>query len=705
MIGWVCASGWVLVLPGALGPVDFLKVDGTVLRAESGAGTIVDLRGTNIGGWLVQEGWMSPNGYGAIVREAWSVVDAKVGQEAVLDGDDQTVWELGGEEGSAGLVVDLSKLTAFDRLAMGTPPPEQMMTDLLIEVSKNGTHWDSAPIRSILPVAGEVRIDFKDVHTTRYVRLRWSGPKGSTLRIAEFRLLQNDDYTVRVALEQRFGIEQAQSLRAGYQREWFGEHDIDNIQEWGMNLLRIPMNWMQFVDEVGNPKPDAFERLDWAIKLCGERGIYVMLDMHAVPGGASPWASSGRAGEDGTGQNPNGFWTNPRYQEMTAEIWVRIAEHYRGNPIVMGYDLVNEPLHRFDETPRAGEMYSESALAKAAMYERLYRAVRKVDPDHIIVIAAYTVAPPDNTAYIGTPSGFIGITPPSYHGWTNVIYQTHHYDMTHPRDWQAQNRMVEEALKDIAHHQREWNVPIFAGEYSLYSFQDVWAKWMAGLNDLHASWTNWTYKVRGVAEELGGGDWGFFNTNLNKIPDMDRDSAEAIELQWQKFSTEHFQRNDKLIATVSRYARGESLESRQSLSRDDWLITTSGPGAGAALMRDGEPRSGWTFAGAQADDDWVQIDLIESRTFDGVMVETSPDQKEAYPVHFEISVSTDGQTWQVVEQNRGFGNRMTISFPRQKARHLRIARPGSMQNMPWNLAELNVWVKKTPDVMESENRI
>jgi aryl-phospho-beta-D-glucosidase BglC (GH1 family) len=702
--GWVgvaCISGWVSAATTALGPADFVKVDGTVLRADSGTGAIVDLRGTNIGGWLVQEGWMSPNGHGAVDQKGWSVTESE--WAVVFDGDSETSRDLVQAGESSEVVIDLGVLISFDRLVISTATPESVGRGLLIELSASGSEWVLAPVRSVQVEASEVVWAFRDVHTTRFVRLRSSGAQTAAVSVAEVQLLQNDDYTVRMALARRFGAEKAERLLAGYHRDWFKESDIDNLQTWGMNLLRVPMNWMQFVDAEGNWKPNAFDRLDWAVEACGKRGMYVMLDMHAVPGGASPWASSGRAGEDGTGQNPNGFWTNPEYLELTAKIWTRIAEHYRGNPVVVAYDLVNEPLYRFDENPKTGETYSEPALKKAAMYDRIYRAVRAVDPDHIIVIAAYTVAPPDNTAYIGTPSGFIGIPPPSYHGWTNVIYQTHHYDMTHPRDWQAQNRLVETALADIAHHQREWNVPVFAGEYSLYGFQDVWAKWMAGMNDLHVSWTNWTYKVRGVASEPGGGDWGFFNTNPSRIPNMEKDSAEEIAAQWQKFSTNHFQRNDRLIATVSRFAKGQPLESRQLLSRDAWVVKTSKTGTDAFRIIDSDVDSGWTSDGTRDVDDWVQIDLGAKVVFDGVVLETLLSQKEAYPAHYEIEVSADGQSWSDVISGRGFGDRMAISFPRQQARYVKIARPAAARPSPWSLAELNLWKTAAQVFLKTEN--
>jgi aryl-phospho-beta-D-glucosidase BglC (GH1 family) len=541
-----------------LGPADFLKVDGMVLKREGGKGAVVTLRGTNLGGWFVQEGWMSPNGYGAIARDGWLASGSGANPAAALDGDAKTAWTAGpAKEGVDGFTLHLGRLTAFDRVALAVGQADgDLRQELMFEVSKDGANWTPALAQRTETVAGEWLVSLDQMYTARELRIRRRGEAFRAWSVAEINLHQNDDFTVRMALQRRFGRKVADELLGGYQDAWFGERDLDNIRDWGMNVVRIPMNWLEFVEPDGVWKANAWTKLDRVIRGCGARHIYVILDLHAAPGGASPWASSGRAGDDGTGQNPNGFWTDPRCQELTGQIWTRIAEHYRGNPAVAGYDLVNEPVCSYDERPGKGEQYSAAALKKSEMFDRLYRAVRAVDPDHIIFVAAFMMAPPDDPAYIGTPSAFAGIAPPSLHGWTNVVYQTHHYDMLNAKSRDAQHRLVVGALKDIARFQKEWNVPVYAGEYSLYGFYDVWAEWMAGLNALNVSWTNWTYKVRGTPAEPGGGDWGFYNNNQNAVPDINNDSADTIAAKWSRFGTAEFTRNDRLIDVVGRYTSG-----------------------------------------------------------------------------------------------------------------------------------------------------
>lgn len=59
----------------------------------------------------------------------------------------------------------------------------------------------------------------------------------------------------------------------------------------------------------------------------------------------------------------------------TAWLWTRIPAHYRGAPAVAGYDLLNEP------TSPCG---IPARQAVWIAYDRLYRAGRTADPDHMI---------------------------------------------------------------------------------------------------------------------------------------------------------------------------------------------------------------------------------------------------------------------------------------------------------------------------------
>jgi hypothetical protein len=107
-----------LASPAAL-PSNFLKVRGHYLRDNAGTGTIVTLHGTNLGGWLTQEDWMSPLGEFALDRTGWtataSVSNATAGN--ALDGDDTTRWDTGvPQAGGEWFQVDMGTPTLLNRV-------------------------------------------------------------------------------------------------------------------------------------------------------------------------------------------------------------------------------------------------------------------------------------------------------------------------------------------------------------------------------------------------------------------------------------------------------------------------------------------------------------------------------------------------------------------------------------------------------------
>ncbi|MFF2484512.1 cellulase family glycosylhydrolase [Paenibacillus sp. NPDC058071] len=403
LLAFLMTAAVLLSFPGlqtkaqaAFGTSDFLKTNGKVIRNNSGTGAIVNLRGPNLGGWLLQEQWMSP---------------------------------------------------------MNTP----------------------------------------------------------------------DQYTLTKTLWTRFGTDGNHSLQDAYQDYWIQASDLDNIKNMGLNAVRVPIYWEDFMNPDGSMKSDSisFRELDWLINQSAQRNIYVIIDFHGVQGGACPWHSCGIT-------NSNQLWSNSTFQNRTVQIWERIAERYNGNPTVAAYDLLNEPLLTSGAAENAAQVQQ-----KFNYYDRLYKAVRAKDPNHIIIVAAFF--------------DFEQALPPSAYGWTNVVYETHNYNFDQYDNWNVTNSMMNNWLAKIAQYQTAWNVPVYAGEFS-YGQLDLWEKWLGGLNSLNVSWSNWSYKV------TGAGNWGYYNNNANPVPDIYNDSAAVITSKWSKFTTANFQPNTGLINVIKKYA-------------------------------------------------------------------------------------------------------------------------------------------------------
>lgn len=267
-----------------------------------------------------------------------------------------------------------------------------------------------------------------------------------------------DSASLRAVLEARFGAAGRARIQTAFRQAWLNEGDFDRIQEAGLNCVRLPFLASQVEDL------DGFRPLDQVVAWAGQRGIYVILDMHGAPGSQSGEGHTGVAGR-------NEFFKNPANVAQAEAVWTQIARRYRDNPAVAGYDLVNEPTG----TPNSDTLY--------VVTDRLYRAVRSQDPAHLIFIEdGYT--------------GLQWMPFPGPCGWTNVVYSTHYYQFTakSPEDHiKAFNGYLAGIEKESARRQ----IPHYVGEFGLEpgGNADTVATLTKAMTDKGVSWSMWTYKA------------------------------------------------------------------------------------------------------------------------------------------------------------------------------------------------------------------
>ncbi len=239
-----------------------------------------------------------------------------------------------------------------------------------------------------------------------------------------------------------------------YRANYVEEKDIAAIRSWGFDHVRLPFHYALFYDpDTQQFREDGFELLDRFLEWCRMHELGVILDMHAAPGAQSEHNISD---SDGVAR----LWTEPdTYWPQTEAIWQEIARRYVDERIIIGYDLLNEPV-----TP---DGVPGSDLR--ALYERLATAIREVDPHHILFIEGNFFA-----------THFPDLIPPFD---DNMVYAFHKY-------WNGTGLNSIQYLLDI---RSQTNVPLWLGETGENS--NVWYSAVVRLMDEHAiGWNWWTHK-------------------------------------------------------------------------------------------------------------------------------------------------------------------------------------------------------------------
>lgn len=366
-----------------------------------------------------------------------------------------------------------------------------------------------------------------------------------------------DDWQFRDILTQRFGIETTKDLIKQFQDTYLTQIDLDNILNMGINAVRLPVYYRDIreLDDqfnwVGNRFN--FDHIDRIIKLCADRGIYVLLDLHGAPGSQSAQDNSGRRDFNQL-FNGNEMITCDNvtvrsadcYQKRTIELWQALATHYRKNTAIAGYDLLNEP---------AG---ADSPETLWQFYDQMYDAIRTIDSNHLIVMEGLWV---DTNKWPSVLNDWDWLPNPSMFNWTNVAYQFHYYcwdcatgEPPVPANEQItrQKAFISGKVLDISVTQPDYNIPLMIGEFTGFGVRKVWEDYLDNFNLNNISWFSWAYKTHDSPSE-----WGLYTHLIydSDLPDIRLDSLEEIQHKFALFDTaNHHTQNVSLAGIIQEFA-------------------------------------------------------------------------------------------------------------------------------------------------------
>ncbi len=683
---------------GAQLPMSLLHIEGN--RIYNSQGQQLTLRGTNLGGWLMQEGWLSPLGSGeldhAYITEiiasctngehtSYLAYDTNT-SNGIVTNNLNTYWQSdrAQDNDNMELKIVLDKARTFDTIVVETDPAHtgDYLRGGIVWISTDGySDWHQVTdlkIDESKKQLGIITIKTGE-QTAKYISVKPSraSENGQWWAVGNISLCMSDEYSVRNNLIRRFGETQANQLIATFQSNWITSEDIAHIAEMNMNFIRVPVYWMDFALKDGTIRTDSnsgFARLDWLLAECAQHGIYVLIDFHGAPGGANGWASSGQAGTIPTelfvGDSETVEWN----RRTTLNIWSAISSRYRNNTTVAAYGLLNEPVLSFSPD-------SHLDGTKYWFLNEIYNTVRANDPNHIVIFEEF-----------GDWS--IAQNRPERQNWTNYMFEKHPYDMANASSWDAQKSLANNTVSSLSNIQQTWNIPVLAGEFCLYYFNDIWDDFLSDMNRQKVSWTNWSYKVRGTKFEGGGGNWGYYNTYSGIDPDIMHDSYNQIATIWAGTRTSNsFIPNTPLINIVSARANGSTNYPYVALPRNTWTVSATNTSQWNPIsnMIDGSEDSMWSSGTLQSAGQFVTIDFGQPENYDKIELLSSGDD---FPGYYKISKSDDGINFTDVTLNNvdiGFGAKMVLlpSTP-QRSRYIRITLTGEKDKW-WAIKELNVY--------------
>ena len=267
----------------------------------------------------------------------------------------------------------------------------------------------------------------------------------------------NSPRLIQAAISELVGEDEARQFWKTYRDHYLTREDIHFIKQSRFNSVRVPFSYRLFVSDVTVPTLEGpgYELLDRVVDWCRKEGLYVILDMHAAPGGQ-------------TGDNIDDSWgypflfESPESQELTVNLWRKIAVRYRDEPTVIGYDLLNEPIaHYFDAASLNPKL--------EPLYRKIVSAIREVDRNHVIFLGGAQWD--TNFKVFGPPFD------------RKLVYTFHKYWMT----------VNQEAVQEYLNFRDKHSVPVWMGESGENT--DEWVDSFRRLLEAHnIGWCFWPYK-------------------------------------------------------------------------------------------------------------------------------------------------------------------------------------------------------------------
>lgn len=287
----------------------------------------------------------------------------------------------------------------------------------------------------------------------------------------------------------------------------FSDDDAQFLADNGFNAVRLGIIWAGV-----EPQPGVFDNaylasIEQTVQTLADHNIRVILDMHqdtygSVFGGegAPEWATQ-------TGGLPNpqlgfpftqfvnpaeqhawgAFWSNAQasdgvgLQNHYAQAWEYVAHHFKDNPDVVGYELMNEP---YAQGTVHGLVGNFGTADLTPFYNQVDSAIRAVDPNTPVFFE------PNADTNLGTPIGLGTVNDPN----SVLAFHAYCYVQLGPLGCFPN---VDQAVGNAAEYAQAHGIPAFMTEFGASSNQALIAASLDPANQQLLGWTEWNYTGKG----------------------------------------------------------------------------------------------------------------------------------------------------------------------------------------------------------------
>ena len=170
------------------------------------------------------------------------------------------------------------------------------------------------------------------------------------------------------------------------------EKDFDVMAGWGLDHVRIPMDYNVLEEADGALSREGFDRISRAVGWCQARGLKVVLDLHKTAGYSFD-----------ADEHEGGFFHSEAYQERFYRLWEGLAERFN-DPDRIAFELLNE----VTDPSVIGEWNRIAA--------ECIRRIRRIAPRSLILVGSYWNNSPLAVKDLDQPAD------------DRVIYNFHCYD-------------------------------------------------------------------------------------------------------------------------------------------------------------------------------------------------------------------------------------------------------------------------------------